>query len=294
MQLVMTGISRGIGATALQHLQATAGVNVLAGVRANPPPGVTGLPLDLASLASVRRFAAAAIAALAGRPIDALILNAGGQRPTVREISADGHELTFAANHLGHFLLLGMLLPHLADGARIVITTSGTHNPAEKSGLPPPHHADARLLADPRIDPQLDRSDITAGLRAYTSSKLCNLMTARHAATLPHVTARGISVAAYDPGLTPGTGLVRHQMWLARALVWPLLPLFVRRSRQMNTLADAGRHLALLATDLRPPPGQVYAALRKGQLGWPVPSELARNDAACAKLWAESAELCGV
>lgn len=291
MQVLMTGAGRGIGAEALQHLQ---GRNVIAGVRSAAPKGVTGLPLDLASLASVRSFAAAAVDTLDGRVIDSLVLNAGGQRPTVRQMSADGHELTFAANHLGHFLLLNLLLPHLADGARVVITTSGTHNSAEKSGLPPPHHADARLLASPQSDPRRDKNDITAGLRAYTASKLCNLMTARYAATLPDIASRGISVVAYDPGLTPGTGLVRHQMWAVRVLVWPLLPLFVRRSRQMNTLADAGRHLALLATELRPPPGQVYAALRKGLLGWPAPSELASNDAACARLWADSALLCGL
>lgn len=294
MQMVMTGISRGIGATAVAGLQGRPGVQLIAGVRTPPPAGVEGLPLDLASLASGRRFADAALAALAGRRIDALVLNAGGQRPTIAERSADGHEFTFAANHLGHFLLLNLLLPHLADGARIVITTSGTHDPAERSGLPPPHHADARRLADPASDPQRDRNPITAGLRAYSASKLCNLMTARHVATLPDVQARGISVVAYDPGLTPGTGLVRHQMWAVRALVWPLLPLFVRRSRLMNTLADAGRHLALLATDLRPPPGQVYAALRKGRLGWPPPSALAQDDAACARLWADSAALCGL
>jgi NAD(P)-dependent dehydrogenase (short-subunit alcohol dehydrogenase family) len=268
--------------------------NLIAGVRGNALPGITSLPLNLASFASIRGIAADTITTLDGQRIDALVLNAGGQRPTIGEISADGHELTFAANHLGHFLLLNLLRPHLADGARIVITTSGTHNPAEKSGLPPPDHADARLLANPQNDPQRDRSDIPAGLRAYTASKLCNLMTARHAATLPDLRARGISVVAYDPGLIPGTGLVRHQMWVVRALVWPLLPLFVGRSRQMNTLADAGQHLALLASELRPPPDKVYAALRNGRLGWPSPSVLACDDAACARLWDDSAALCGL
>uniref|UniRef100_UPI001969BAD5 SDR family NAD(P)-dependent oxidoreductase n=1 Tax=Sandarakinorhabdus rubra TaxID=2672568 RepID=UPI001969BAD5 len=276
MQIVMTGASRGIGAEALGHMQALPGTRILVGARAGAPVGVTALPLDLASLASVRRFAEAVIEALAGAGIDVLVLNAGGQRPTLSERSADGHELTFAANHLGHVLLLHLLLPHLAVGARIVITSSGTHDPAERSGVPPPRHANARWLADPESDPHRDANPITGGMRAYSASKLCNLMTARQLAARPDLAARGISVVAYDPGLTPGTGLVRHQMWVVRTLVWPLLPLFVRRSRQMNTLADAGRHLALLATALRPPAGQVYASLRKGRLGWPEPSLLAR------------------
>jgi len=293
MQIVMTGGSRGIGAEAVRHLCGGDGTRILLGVRGDAPAGVTGLPLDLASLASVHRFADAVIAALAGQRIDALVLNAGGQRPTVAERSADGHELTFAANHLGHFLLLQRLLPHLADGARVVITSSGTHDPDERTGVPPPRHADARRLADPAQDPDVDGNPIMAGMRAYSASKLCNLMVARGLAADPALAARGISVVAYDPGLTPGTGLVRQQMWVVRTLLWPLLPLLLPFGKTMNSLADAGRHLALLATSVRPPAASVYAALRKGRLTWPAPSELARDEAAGAALWRDSLALCG-
>jgi NAD(P)-dependent dehydrogenase (short-subunit alcohol dehydrogenase family) len=294
MLIVMTGGSRGIGAEALRHLGGQPDARVWLGVRDSAPAGVTGLPLDLASLASVNRFADAVVAGLGGAGIDALVLNAGGQRPNVTERSADGHELTFAANHLGHFLLLQRLLPHLADGARVVITSSGTHDPAEGTGVPPPRHADARLLADPARDDGLDRNPITAGMRAYSASKLCNLMTARVAARDLALAARDISVVAYDPGLTPGTGLVRQQMWAVRTLIWPLLPLLLPFGKTMNSLPDAGHHLALLATDLRPPPGRVYASLRKGRLTWPEPSELARNDAAATALWRDSLNFCGL
>ncbi len=294
MQIVMTGGSRGIGAEALRHLRAVPDARIWLGVRDATPAGVTGLPLDLASLASVHGFADAVIAALAGARIDALVLNAGGQRPSVAERSADGHELTFAANHLGHFLLFHRLAPHLADGARVVITSSGTHDPDERTGVPPPRHAEAQLLANPALDPALDANPITAGMRAYSASKLCNLMTARVAAQDAALAARGISVVAYDPGLTPGTGLVRQQMWVVRTLVWPLLPLLLPFGKTMNSLADAGRHLALLATQLRPPPGHSYASLRKGHLTWPEPSQLARDQAACAALWQDSLALCGL
>jgi NAD(P)-dependent dehydrogenase (short-subunit alcohol dehydrogenase family) len=294
MQIVMTGGSRGIGAEALRHLRALPGTRILLGVRGEVPAGVTGLPLVLANLASVHRFADAVIAALAGTRIDALVLNAGGQRPTVAERSTDGHELTFAANHLGHFLLLHRLLPHLADGARVVITSSGTHDPDERTGVPPPRHADARRLADPTQDPALDGNSITAGMRAYSASKLCNLMVARVLAADAALAARGISVVAYDPGLTPGTGLVRQQMWVVRTLLWPLLPLLLPFGKTMNSLADAGRHLALLATSVRPPAASVYASLRKGRLTWPAPSALARDEAACTALWHDSLALCGL
>jgi NAD(P)-dependent dehydrogenase (short-subunit alcohol dehydrogenase family) len=291
MQIVMTGGNRGIGAEALRHLAALPGVRILLGVRHTAPAGVTGLPLDLASLASVNRFADAVIAALGGAGIDALVLNAGGQRPTVAERSADGHELTFAANHLGHFLLLHRLWPHLADGARVVITSSGTHDPEERTGVPPPRHANARWLADPASDPGLDRNPITAGMRAYSASKLCNLMTAIVAAGRA---TRGISVVAYDPGLTPQTGLAREQMWVVRTLVWPLLPLLVPFSRTMNSLAAAGRGLADLATAERPPAGLAYASLRKARLTWPAPSTLAQDPEAAKALWHDSLALCGL
>lgn len=294
MQIVMTGGNRGIGAEALRHLVARPDARVLLGVRGAAPAGATGLPLDLASLASVNRFADAVLAALGDELIDALVLNAGGQRPTVAQRSTDGHELTFAANHLGHFLLLQRLWPRLAKGARVVITSSGTHDPAERTGVPPPHHANAQWLANPAADPQLDTSPFTAGMRAYSASKLCNLMTARMAAARAAVDPRGISIVAYDPGLTPGTGLARQQMWVVRALVWPLLPLLRPFRKGMNSLTDAGRALAQLATELRPPPERVYASLRKGELAWPDPSTLACDDAGCSAMWHDSQILCGL
>lgn len=294
MNIVMTGGSRGIGAEALRHLVARPEARILTGVRGPAPVSTTGLTLDLADLASVMAFAQAVITALDGAYINTLVLNAGGQRPSVAERSADGFELTFAANHLGHFLLLHLLWAHLADGARVVITSSGTHDPQERTGVPPPRHANARWLADPAGDPDLDPNAFTAGMRAYSASKLCNLMTARVAAERAAADPRGISIVAYDPGLTPGTGLVRQQMWLVRTLVWPLLPLLLPFGKTMNSLPNAGQALAQLATSLRPPPGRVYASLRKGQLSWPDPSTLARDDAACAALWHHSLILCGL
>ncbi|MEL4428111.1 hypothetical protein AAEH84_20380, partial [Shewanella indica] len=77
-----------------------------------PPPGWRPLPLDLASLASVRSFAAA----LPDEPITHLILNAGGQRSDDRARTIDGFETTFASNHLAHYLLLRLLMPRLALG----------------------------------------------------------------------------------------------------------------------------------------------------------------------------------
>jgi hypothetical protein len=128
-------------------------------------------------------------------------------------------------------------------------------------------------------------------MRAYSTSKLANLMTARFFAASPEAAEKRLIVIAYDPGLTPGTGLVRNQMWLVRRLIWPLLPLLVPFRPGMNSLHAAGRGLADLASTKVPPADQVYAALRKGRLTWPRPSDLAQDEAATAKLWADSAVL---
>lgn len=290
--IVMTGATSGIGAVAAARLMATGG-RLIAGARGGGQvPGADVLPLDLASLASVRAFAAAVAASLGDRRIDALVLNAGIQSTNVAGRSADGFETTFAVNHLAHHLLLRRLMPHLAPSARIVITTSGTHDPAEKTGMPPPRHADARRLADPAADPDADRSPMTAGQRAYTASKLCNLMTARTLAASADAAAGGWTVIAYDPNAVAGTGLVRGYPWSVRLLVTllrpltPLLPI-------MNTLDAAGGALSGLATDAVVPPGRVYAALRRGRLTWPDPSPLARDDDAATRLWADTVALTG-
>ena len=290
--IVMTGATAGIGAVAAQRL-ARPGARLIVGARGGDVPGAEVLRLDLASLDSVRHFADAVIAALAGAPIDALVLNAGGQRPDVDARSADGYELTFAVNHLAHYLLARLLLPHMTVGGRIVITSSDTHDPAEKTGVPPPRHADAGWLADPAAAPQQDAPTI-AGMRAYSTSKLCNMMTVRSLAAHPDIAARRLTVLAYNPGLTPGTELVRDQPWAVRTLVWPLLPLLRPFVGFMNSLAAAGGALAALATETSPPPGRLYASLRKGVLTWPDPSELARDEAATAKLWQDSAALVGL
>lgn len=292
MLTVMTGGSQGLGRVAAEMLPAIGSGARIMGVRraGSAPPAWTEQPLDLASLDSVRAF----VAALPDRPVERLILNAGGQRPDIAARSDDGFETVFASNHLGHYLLLRLLERRLAPGARVVITSSGTHDPAEKTGVPAPRHADADLLAHPDRDPARDRVAVVAGMRAYAASKLCNLMTARALAATDDAQTQGWRVFAYDPGLTPRTGLVRAQPWAVRALLWPLLPLVRPFAKSMNSLADAGRGLFELASTADAPPGRVYASLRKGQLTWPEPSELARNDDVTARLWARSAELVGL
>jgi NAD(P)-dependent dehydrogenase (short-subunit alcohol dehydrogenase family) len=284
--IVMTGATSGIGLGAAERLIAN-GHSVNIGARGSDgPAGATMLPLELSDLTRVREFAVA----IEG-PLDSLILNGGMQVLSNAQRSADGFELTFTTNHLAHYLLARLLLPRIVPGGRIIFTTSGTHDPAEKTGIPAPRHANAGYLANPDSDPDHE-SGMTAGLRAYSSSKLCNLMTARWLAQRPETKAKAISVHAYDPGFIPATGLARKSPWPVRKLIMPLLAL-LPPGKGSNRLADGAAALAGLG-DGSIDNKAVYMALRRGKPTWPEPSELARDDTACAKLWADSAAMVGL
>jgi NAD(P)-dependent dehydrogenase (short-subunit alcohol dehydrogenase family) len=229
---------------------------------------------------------------LSSRTIDALVLNAGGY---ARGRTIEGFDATFVLNHLAHYLLIRLLWTHISDGGAMVLTTSGTHDPAERTAVPPPRHANANWLARPELDPDRDRAARAAAGRAYSSSKLCVVLTARALRVRADTDTRRIHVVAYDPGPTPGTGLVRDQGTLVR-FVWKRLATPLRLLlRKANTVEAAGETLAALALGtIRPPDGRVYAALRRGLLTWPALSELARRDDLMNALWRDSADLVGL
>ncbi len=85
--------------------------------------------LDLADLASIKAFADGLTKA---RPeFDVLINNAGVMMTPYQE-TKDGHELQFGTNHLGHFALTGLLLPHIkGDDPRVVTVSSIEHYPGK-------------------------------------------------------------------------------------------------------------------------------------------------------------------
>jgi NAD(P)-dependent dehydrogenase (short-subunit alcohol dehydrogenase family) len=127
--VIVTGANSGIGHAAAAAL-ARAGATVVLAVRdqakgeaaAATMRGTTEVrPLDLASLDSVRAFAAAWQG-----DIDLLINNAGVMIPPLSR-TADGFELQFGTNHLGHFALTNLLLPHVAVAGRVVTVSSDAH-----------------------------------------------------------------------------------------------------------------------------------------------------------------------
>jgi NAD(P)-dependent dehydrogenase (short-subunit alcohol dehydrogenase family) len=130
-RFLVTGGNRGIGFFTAARLAGAGAHVVLSGrsrerldaavraIRARvPAASLDTLLLDVSSLDSVR---AGADEVLTGPPLDGLVLNAGMVHvPEERLESVDGNELVLATNVLGHFALVGRVLPHLADGARIV------------------------------------------------------------------------------------------------------------------------------------------------------------------------------
>ncbi|TVZ06025.1 SDR family oxidoreductase [Trebonia kvetii] len=155
------------------------------------------LPLDLASLDSVRACAAAFLDS--GEPLHVLVNNAGVGG--VRGLTADGFELHFGVNHLGHFALTQLLLPRLSSSgpdARIVNVSSEVHYSA------------------PGIDFTAVRRRTASftGMREYAVSKLCNVLFTQELAR------RHSDVNAY--ALHPG--VVASDIWrrvprLARPLI---------------------------------------------------------------------------
>ncbi len=289
--IVMTGGSSGLGAIAAASM-VDAGVELLLGARADGPFVAPALHVDLSRLAEVRSFAGAVERSLGRSKIDALVLNAGGY---ARGATVEGYDATFVVNHLAHYLLIRLLWHRIRDHGVVLLTTSGTHDPAERTVVPPPLHANALCLAHPDVDPHRDERPRTAAMRAYSSAKLCVVLTARALDARPETRDRGITVLAYDPGPTPGTGLVRGQGPLIR-FVWQSLSTPSRLlMRGANSIEAAGQMLASLALGTtKRAEGRVYAALRRGQLTWPELASLARRDDLAEALWRDSSALVGL
>jgi NAD(P)-dependent dehydrogenase (short-subunit alcohol dehydrogenase family) len=105
------------------------GAESIAKIRAEVPDAkIRFEELDLASLGSIAVFAERVKASHAA--LHLLVNNAGVMTPPLRRTTADGFELQFGTNHLGHFALTGRLLPLLraADRPRVTTVSSGMHH----------------------------------------------------------------------------------------------------------------------------------------------------------------------
>lgn len=285
---VITGGTGGLGLETAKVLAARGASLVIAGrdpaklaateaelSRAYPDASVQTAQLDLASLESVR----AAAADLASRlsEVHLLINNAGLMMPPYG-LTKDGYELQFGTNHLGHFVLTGLLLPRLlaTPGSRVVTLSSNAHRAARMN------------FADLNSARRYRRTS------AYGQSKLANLMfTYELQRRLSAAKAPTIALAAH-PG-TARTELSRYLPVLSKAMGQGLAAL---NSRFVQDAAMGALPTLRAATDPAAVGGTYYGPDGFGQLtGYPVvvtSTTRSYNKAAQRRLWAESEQLTGI
>ena len=260
---LVTGANAGIGfATATElarrggrvHIacrSADKGRAAAAAISAGASAGqVRFLRLDLADLASVRGCADEFIAL--GEPLHVLVNNAGvgGQRG----LTADGFEMHFGVNHLGHFALTQALLPVLTESgpARIVNVASDAHYGAK--GI------DFEALRN--------RTRSITGLPEYAVSKLGNVLFTQELAR--RLDAAKVTAYALHPGV------VASQIW--RRVPWPARQIM---TRGMLTIEQGARTSLYCATspDVAADSGKYYDHCKEAE-----PSSVATPELA-ARLW---------
>ncbi len=227
-------------------------------------------------------------------PLSAIVCNAGLQVVSGTTYTKDGFETTFGVNHLGHFLLVNLLLKDLQPPARIVFVSSDTHDATKKTPLPPPILQDAEMLAHPKPDDKNANSG-TIGRTRYTTSKLCNILCAYELSRRLQTEQQDqeITVNAFNPSLMAGTGLGRDYSLPLRFAWYVVLPalgfLGVKlNGMKLNNLDDSGKALARLVTDSQ------YAGVtgKYFDIGKEIPSSEESYDRQKAlDLWERSEEL---
>jgi NAD(P)-dependent dehydrogenase (short-subunit alcohol dehydrogenase family) len=271
---LITGANSGIGLEAARILS-RAGAKVIFAVRdtakgeqaaADIPGGAEVRRLDLASLDSVRAFAAETT-----EPFDVLINNAGVMAlPFGR--TAEGFEMHIGVNHLGPFALTNLLLPMITD--RVVTVSSGAHR---MGGL--------------------DLADLNWERRrygrweAYGQSKLANLLFTLELERRLREAASGVRALAAHPGYS-ATNLQFHY---GNPVVDRLMGV---GNRILAQTADRGALPIVYAATQDVPSGSYVGPNGRGEKhGWPTlvgRSAEASDIAMAQRLWEESARLTGV
>ena len=283
---LVTGANSGIGLVEAREL-ARHGADVVLAVR-NTDAGeaaaerirATGVPgtvrvehLDLASQASVH-----ALAERFDGPLDLLVNNAGVMTPPRYRATSDGFELQFGTNHLGHFALTGLLMPHLlaAPAPRVTTVSSIAH-----------HRGDGAVLeGNPATgyDTQV----------AYGRSKLANLLFAAELQRRATASGSRLTSTAAHPGIS-GTNLIASRDGMGATPLIGTLTQWVVRA--IFPKPDQGAEAILYAaTDAAPGSYSGPTGFRetRGPVGEAKLSPWAQDETLAGRLWERSEELTGV
>jgi NAD(P)-dependent dehydrogenase (short-subunit alcohol dehydrogenase family) len=278
--VVVTGGNAGIGKETAVALAAR-GARVVITAR-NPDKGAAALveirqrseseavdvmPLDLASFASVHRFAQALLAGEAH--IDVLVNNAGGVLGS-RRVTEDGHEMQFQVNHLGHFLLTELLRERIVatPAARVVIVASDAHKGA-KGGLD-------------FDDLEADHGRYRA-FRTYYRTKLMNILFARELAR--RLDGTGVTANSVHPGFVASKFAKESDLSWWGNIGMPL-------TRPFQITPEKGARNSVYVASSPEVAGITGEYFEKCHIARPAP--WAEDDAAAAKLWDVSARLTGI
>jgi NAD(P)-dependent dehydrogenase (short-subunit alcohol dehydrogenase family) len=271
---VVTGANSGIGFAAARGL-GRAGARVVLAVRdiakgeaaAASIEGRTEVrELDLADLASVHAFADAW-----DGDLDVLVNNAGVMA-VPEQRTKDGFEMQFGTNHLGHFALTNLLLPHVRD--RVVVVASGAH----------------RMGSIHLDDLNWERHGYQRW-RAYGQSKLANLLFMSELQRRLDDAGSSVRVLAAHPGYAT-TNLQHHTESAVQNAIMAIGNRLVGQSEEMGALPT----LFAATQDL---PGDTYVgpdglAEQRGHPKVVGRSGAARDVETAARLWERSEELTGV
>ena len=271
--VVVTGANSGIGLVASREF-ARAGARVVMAVR-NPAKGeqaastVTGQRevrrLDLADLSSVRAFADEW-----DGDIDVLVNNAGVMAIPLSR-TAEGFEMQFGTNHLGHFALTNLLLPHVTD--RVVTVASGAHR-------------GGKIRFD---DPNWNAGKYSSWA-AYSQSKLANLLFTLELQRRLAAAESDIRAYAVHPGYS-ATNLQSHSTRVMNAAM-KVLNVVIAQTDEKGALPT------LFAASQDLPDASYVGPDGRGELrGHPTlvgRTAAASDPAAAQRLWTLSEELTGV
>ena len=292
-RVVLTGGSDGIGLGIAARL-AAAGAELVLPVRNRrkgeaavetirrtaPDARVTLRDLDLSSLDSVAALGQTLVAE--GSPIHVLINNAGVMTPPDRQSTADGFELQFGTNHLGHMALVAHLLPLLRAGSARV--TSQVSIAAASGSI----HWD-----------DLQRQRSYDGMAAYRQSKIALGLFGLELERRSRRLGWGISSNLSHPGVAP-TSLLAARPEVGRDADTPqvrIIRALSARGLLVGTARTAGLP-ALQAATAEDAGGLLVSPRGTGRLGGgPAEQQLyrpLRSEADARRIWAASEELIGV